>query len=1150
MENSDIDVLIGMLEDGIDAGYDEYDDIIYYNFKREYESSNEIKSLLDKIEVKYRKEFDDDLDEFDLSDENLIIDYGEEQKIKDWLKSNKKQLMEYLKTKDKKTIGRFALIFGEALDEDLLKEIINSYNIEQDEFYNYDEYDKFGLDRYQRGKILTFIKDSEYLKYALKNSEDLNINIDNFVYVHILKSINDVSQIKSYIEKAESHNNYGIAELVISLNEPDYTKKIIEEREKYGLDEIAILELLKNLNDHEFIKQIIENTEQYAIDSYGIVELLKYLNDHKYIKQVIESREQYGVNDANIVELLKYLKDHKYIKQVIENAEKYAIDGHYIVQLLEYLNNPEYIKQIIDSEDQHAIDGHDIVELLKYINEPEYTKRVIENREQYGLDVGNILELLKSLNNPEYIKQVIENREQYGVNGNDIVELLRYLKDPVYIKKIIEARQQYGLDYNNILNIIPYLDDIEYSKKIIKEIIENREQYGINNREIVWQIKNLNDLEYTKTIIENRERYGLDEYDVIEVLKSFKYNTDFIKDCIKNRKKFNLSGLEKKLFGLAIEIMNKDTLKEIIINRKEYELSAEDLKDLAFENFSGEELLEFIDKEVSEIYRNKYASSEFIKENLSRFLEIEGVSTIKDVLFQMSEKNEEIFKGNFDILNERYINILGVEKVNQISCYFDIANIVLGLNDGELKLLGKVLDKYMDMTKGEEWTPLAKKILENIGSYKELVSNLEENENISIDKLIPILIHSNNFDIKTLEDVENFQEIKRKKCEELINGETLEEKQKAVLLKVFGQGMRETKKIISRFEEDIDEIEDEDLKAYIKSLQEILKIENPEVLKEIFEQVEELETINPLLMERMLKTEYCKLYNGDLFNLKNAEKLPDGENVYNAGTDFKMIITSVGAFYTNNSVIDYKKDWNKPKIGSQHFCASYIRNDMLGHAPVPHICYGFCEMAEDSLMLSGSMDLASSGVSFESTARRNERYLAPNNQIAKTIRYNEMDFRRIQKGKKKQPDYIVVFRKHGKIPNIDKAKKASKDFEGLPIVVIDVDECLASERKKAEEMFEEYKKTSNPQVGIKLLEKLRNNRVTDYDFCRDTDMDKTLQSLKEQKSRKEANVSMKDLEEIYGEVSGKERQEETGKIRMVYERIRMIKGRKDNSDGR
>ena len=898
MENSDIDVLIGMLEDGIDAGYDEYDDITYYNFKREYESSNEIKSLLDKIGVKYRKEFDDDLDEFDLSDENLIIDYGEEQKIKDWLKSNKKQLMEYIKTKDKKTIGRFALIFGEALDEDLLKEIINSYNIDENEYH---EYDEFGLDYFKRGKILSYIKDPIYLKYILVNSGDFHINIDNFVYTQIIKSINDVSQIKNYIEKAEPYDNYGIAELVISLNDPDYTKKIIEDREKYGLE------------------------------------------------------------------------------------------------------------------------GHNLVELVESLNEPEYTKNIIENKEKYGLDGYNVVVLVESLNEPEYTKKIIKDREKYGLYGYEVRELLT---------------------------------------------------------------------------------------------------------------------------------RDKDILKEIIINREEYQLSARDIAIVAFGNFSGEELLEFIDKEVSEIYRNKYASIEFIKENLSRFLEIEGVSTIKDVLFQMSEKNEEIFKGNFDILNERYINILGVEKVNQISCYFDIANIVLGLNDGELKLLGKVLDKYMDMTKGEEWTPLAKKILENIGSYKELVSNLEENENISIDKLIPILIHSNNFDIKTLEDVENFQEIKRKKCEELINGETLEEKQKAVLLKVFGQGMRETKKIISRFEEDIDEIEDEDLKAYIKSLQEILKIENPEVLKEIFEQVEELETINPLLMERMLKTEYCKLYNRDLFNLKNAEKLPDGENVYNAGTDFKMIITSVGAFYTNNSVIDYKKDWNKPKIGSQHFCASYIRNDMLGHAPVPHICYGFCEMAEDSLMLSGPSDIYSSGVSFESTARRNERYLAPNNQIANTIRYNEMDFRRIQKGKKKQPDYIVVFRKDGKIPNIDKAKKASKDFEGLPIVVIDVDECLASERKKVEEMFEEYKKTSDPQVGIKLLEKLRNNRVTDYDFCRDIDMDKTLQSLKDQKSRKEADVSMEDLEEIYGEVSGKERQEETGKIKMVYERIRMIKGRKDNSDGR
>ena len=103
MENNDIDVLIGMLEDGIDVSYDEYDDITYYNFKMEYdEPSSEIKNLLDKIGVKCRLDTKEIGHKVKKIYQTLIIDYGEEQKIKDWLKANKKQVMEYIKTKDKK----------------------------------------------------------------------------------------------------------------------------------------------------------------------------------------------------------------------------------------------------------------------------------------------------------------------------------------------------------------------------------------------------------------------------------------------------------------------------------------------------------------------------------------------------------------------------------------------------------------------------------------------------------------------------------------------------------------------------------------------------------------------------------------------------------------------------------------------------------------------------------------------------------------------------------------------------------------------------------------------------------------------------------------------------------------------------------------
>ena len=719
--------------------------------------------------------------------------------------------------------------------------------------------------------------------------------------------------------------------------------------------------------------------------------------------------------------------------------------------------------------------------------------------------------------------------------------MVNFVDELDYTKQVIENREKYGLYGSNIRILLEKVNEIDYTK----QVIENAPKYDLSSFDIKVLLEDINENEFTKEIMENREQLGLSERDALDLIENSN-DIVFIKNCLKNREKYELSGCSYTLINLIAKIGNTDELKEIITNRKEYKLSAETVAELLLRNFD-EEVFKLIDKETSEVYRERYVSIQYIKEHLGEFLEIEGTNIKQDILLKMAEKNEVILKGNFDILDERYINILGAEKVNQISCYPYVANRVLGLSDGELKLLGKTLDEYMDITKGEEWTPLANKILDNIGSYRELVSNIEENEDIGISKLIPILIHSNDFDIKTIDDVENFQEIKRRRCKELINGETVEEKQKGVLLKIFGQGMRETKKLISKFGEDIDKIKDEDLKAYIKSSQEILKTKNPKALEEIFKQVEELETNNPLLMERMLKTEYGKLYNNDLFKVEDAIKLPDRENVYSAGTDFKMIITSVGAYYSN-IIADYKEDWNRPAIGSQHFCASYIRNDMLGHAPIRSICYGFEEMKEDSLMLSGSRDIGSSGVAFESTARGNERYLAPDSQIRETTRYNEMDFRRIQGGEKKQPDYIVVFRKNGKIPNMDKAEKASEDFGGLPIVVIDEDECLESERQKTEELFEEYKKTGDSDVRKQLEEKLRNNRVTDINFCRDTDMDRVLASSKEKGRTEEAKVTMEDLDEIYGEVTGKERQEERGRIKAILTQIRDIK-RGEVSDG-
>ena len=50
-----------------------------------------------------------------------------------------------------------------------------------------------------------------------------------------------------------------------------------------------------------------------------------------------------------------------------------------------------------------------------------------------------------------------------------------------------------------------------------------------------------------------------------------------------------------------------------------------------------------------------------------------------------------------------------------------------------------------------------------------------------------------------------------------------------------------------------------------------------------------------------------------------------------------------------------------------------------------------------------------------------EKYYSPENQINNKQRYNEMDFRRVQDGEKKQPDYILLFRENGEIANMEEA---------------------------------------------------------------------------------------------------------------------------------
>lgn len=529
----------------------------------------------------------------------------------------------------------------------------------------------------------------------------------------------------------------------------------------------------------------------------------------------------------------------------------------------------------------------------------------------------------------------------------------------------------------------------------------------------------------------------------------------------------------------------------------------------------------------------------------------------KEILKRLYQTNKNILKNiNVRLLDDYYIQTLGEDKISLISCYKQVQSKILGLSSKKYEIFYKCLNNYLGRIQTDEWTTIAETLLSNINQYDELIQSIQDIETIDIEMLSKIMQSNNFFGIKSVQDIERFEEIKKQKCDEIMFGQSDSiQKQGAVLQRIFGIDLQYAQSIVDKFGEDINQIEDGDEKEFVISLKKILSCEDETILQQLYDECEIITQVDKTLMERNLKNSYGKLFNKGLYSPNGEarieeEQLPEelrGHNleIYDAGIDFRMIITSVGA-YREHEISTFQEDWNRPSIGTQHFSASYIRNDMLGTAAVPYLCYGFSEMKEDALMLSGPKDISSAYGSFVPVAYGDdEKYYSPDTHINNTEGYNEVDFRRIQGGEKKQPDYIVAFQRDGKIPNNDIIVRAFREWEGkLPIVIIDVTRCLKVEKEKIHMMLDEYDRTMDLETGIQLVRKFKNNNYTDRNFCDelrdeieviDDELD-IISGIDDVKK----NVRKGHLQENYSRASATERKEMMSVMAIISRKIEEI----------
>lgn len=547
-------------------------------------------------------------------------------------------------------------------------------------------------------------------------------------------------------------------------------------------------------------------------------------------------------------------------------------------------------------------------------------------------------------------------------------------------------------------------------------------------------------------------------------------------------------------------------------------------------------------------------------------------------------------------------NMVGEELFNEAFGYkLTMAYMRRISLDKNGKLFSKCISKLNeneDLSRAEKLSGL-NKLLRSFASqeYKEFLKNIDI-DNINIDKLNNILSQPNYFNIKDQNDFENFDKIKGNVCDSIVNGNTeiiknypkIQEIDKkdfikfATLQKLFAFDLEDAQKISEKFF-CIDEIKTEDkeeLKKYVQTIIAIYKETDENKIREIYE----LEPVNEItknkeVFNQKVKEMYAKEYDNTLFNANKADIIDsknmqqyfdsnanlNGVKFMDAGTDFNMIVHSLFAFsgLGTRTEKNFAESWNRDITNSKEVSCSFIGNDMLGTAGIKTLCYGFDKMGKNSLEMSSDVDLQTNENNNEelnmiNKNNKNNKFFPPQIMKDNTSEYNEMLFSRVQDGKRKQPSYIVLFKKENKIDkNIaNNALQAVDDFKKmgyeLPIVVVDVDRCIESEKNKINSMIDSAIENSDFALLDKADQKIHNNSVANRNSFKDSRsrfseawsvINDKLKEIKEK-----VQVGIETYKNAYQKTNVEERKNEVSNIAKIYSRMFKDSQEKGNEYGR
>ena len=501
----------------------------------------------------------------------------------------------------------------------------------------------------------------------------------------------------------------------------------------------------------------------------------------------------------------------------------------------------------------------------------------------------------------------------------------------------------------------------------------------------------------------------------------------------------------------------------------------------------------------------------------------------KELLQELLSRNNNLL-GTLDIkmLNKKYLDIFGKAKLERVLTDELLQRSLLELSDEELQVFKYILN-YNVVDYNERIEEL--RVFGGSNISLEQLKNMNESER---EKLISIILSNSEFFLLDINELKNYYEDRRNKCQSIIDNpgiveeeynkemeseeeissypfgllvemkklDYLDRTKYAIIEAKYGMNLEKAQLLCEAFGTDIDEIEQSEATRIIKDIKAILNETDIDRLKHISLEENQANYKGTINLISTLKNAYLKKYQETLYQVNEEDfigaqsvKIKGKENevkIYNVlgknndRADFNMILTALGGIYIqHHDLSDFEADWNRANENHTISC-SFIGNDFLG-VVCDECLLAFSDIGENELLRARYGDAATTDSPFESYEDLYKNsFLLPQNLKNNSKIYNEfLVERKIEQGGKlvnRRPTYAVFLAESIDDINDEQNErwKSTKEMAAelnIPIAVIDVTQCTKLEYKKVEEMVRKVKEEKRMDLIPEIIHKIENNRA-------------------------------------------------------------------------